>query len=165
MANVTFPKYFYEGQVVIPAEGELGSVWLSGVHFAMDPAKLSQNKIVAVLSAAELGLSFPSSIKHCTFDLKDCEEEEIRHVFYPAIRFIEQHRKNGSVLIHCAAGISRSASVLMAYMMHRYQGSYESCLAYIIAQRPCVMPNRGFRKQLLEFSVDLGVKDGVLRLN
>jgi hypothetical protein len=72
MANVTFPKYFYEGQVVIPAEGELGSVWLSGVHFATDAAKLTQNNIVAVLSAADLGLSFPSSINHCSFDLKDC---------------------------------------------------------------------------------------------
>lgn len=88
MANVTFPEYFYKGQAIIPAEGSQGSVWLSGAHFAADFSQLAENNIVAVLSAADLGLTLPQSIKHCKFDLRDNEEEEIRHVFYPAIRFI-----------------------------------------------------------------------------
>lgn len=81
-------------------------------------------------------------------------------MLYPAIRFIDQERKNGNVLIHCAAGISRSASLLIAYMMHHYEGSFDNCLMHVMRQRPCVRPNAGFTKQLKEFSRDLGIKDG-----
>jgi protein-tyrosine phosphatase len=66
------------------------------------------------------------------------------------------------VLIHCAAGVSRSTSLLIAYMMHKYQCSLENCLRHIMKLRPCVMPNKGFIKQLKEFAEDLGVKNGAL---
>jgi hypothetical protein len=40
MANVLFPSFFYEGQLIIPSEGLLGEVWLSGYYFASNSSKL-----------------------------------------------------------------------------------------------------------------------------
>ena len=54
----------------------------------------------------------------------------------------------GTVLVHCAAGISRSASVVVAFLMWRQGLSYEAALARVRDKRPFVLPNRGFRLQV-----------------
>jgi hypothetical protein len=53
--------------------------------------------------------------------------------------------------VHCAQGVSRSASVLIGYLMAREGSTYEAALSQLQAARPCVAPNRGFALQLQEF--------------
>jgi hypothetical protein len=57
----------------------------------------------------------------------------------------------GTVLVHCAQGISRSASILIGYLMSREQLPYDTALAQLQAARPVVQPNPGFALQLQEF--------------
>jgi dual specificity phosphatase 12 len=68
-------------------------------------------------------------------------------------------RKEGSVLIHCAAGISRSVALLTSYMMNKYQTSFQNCIDYIKSKRGCANPNDGFKIQLKKFEIDLGIKN------
>jgi protein-tyrosine phosphatase len=95
-------------------------VWLSGYHFAKNSTLLKENHITAVLSAVKLDITYEPTISLHLLDLRDNEEEEVRYTFFPACRFIEQERKKGNVLIHCAAGISRSVTLLICYMMKKY---------------------------------------------
>ena len=65
-------------------------------------------------------------------------------------KFIDDHRKQGhNVLVHCAAGHSRSVSIIIFYMIHK-QGwkSVEEALAHIQRVRPTAGPNDGFIAQL-----------------
>ncbi|KAK9864391.1 hypothetical protein WJX84_007101 [Apatococcus fuscideae] len=62
--------------------------------------------------------------------------------------FIENARKAGGVLVHCQAGVSRSATVATAYLMCSQHIGSEKALRLIQASRPCVGPNIGFRAQL-----------------
>lgn len=55
------------------------------------------------------------------------------------------------MLVHCAQGISRSASVLIGYLMSREQLQYDAALAALQAVRPAVQPNPGFVLQLQEW--------------
>ncbi|OLL22566.1 Tyrosine-protein phosphatase yvh1 [Neolecta irregularis DAH-3] len=55
---------------------------------------------------------------------------------------------NGRVLIHCFAGVSRSATVLAAYLMQRNSISSEKALSMIRSARPQIHPNEGFMQQL-----------------
>lgn len=48
-------------------------------------------------------------------------------------------------------GKSRSASVLLAYLMRKHNHSYESALDHARKVRPIVSPNPGFEKQLRQF--------------
>lgn len=69
-----------------------------------------------------------------------------------ACEFIDSKLLNGEkVLVHCYAGISRSASVIIYYMMNRFNMSYKRALQYVKARRKVVKPNPGFSRQLKVF--------------
>jgi atypical dual specificity phosphatase len=54
----------------------------------------------------------------------------------------------GAVLVHCAHGASRSASVVAAHLMSTRGWTAAETLAYLREQRPVVRPNEGFVNQL-----------------
>ena len=65
-----------------------------------------------------------------------------------ATQFIADHIKRGCVLVHCGAGISRSAAVVIAYLC-RYAGmSYAEALAFVKAKRPQVAPADVFKEAI-----------------
>ena len=60
-------------------------------------------------------------------------------------------RGGGRVLVHCNDGMSRSASLVIAYIMQTYGQDFKSALNYVQQRRFCVQPNDGFEQQLKEF--------------
>jgi hypothetical protein len=55
------------------------------------------------------------------------------------------------------AGVSRSASLIIAFLMKHNMWSMENALEYVRIKRPCVSPNFGFRKHLKRYEYDLGL--------
>jgi protein-tyrosine phosphatase len=51
---------------------------------------------------------------------------------------------NTHILVHCRAGISRSATVLLYHLMHSWGMSDEEALLCLKQTRPVVQPNDGF---------------------
>jgi dual specificity MAP kinase phosphatase len=154
------PAFFYQGQKILDAEPGLGEVWLSGYHFAQNNELLRKNNIKAIVSAVDLGISYDAAVLVHALDLRDSEDEEVRFTFFPVFRFIEQERKKGNVLVHCAAGISRSATLLLAYTMNKYRTTLDDAFSHALRRRPCLQPNKGFLLQLRKFQTDLGIPDG-----
>lgn len=68
---------------------------------------------------------------------------------YRAIEIAVSH--NVGVLVHCAAGVSRSVSVVCYYLMTRYAWDYARAIAYIRENRSIAMPNQEFQRQLMEY--------------
>lgn len=69
------------------------------------------------------------------------------------VEFIDRAIENQQgVLVHCAAGQSRSASFVIAYLMQKYKISYEHALAFVQSKRACALPNEGFARQLKQLS-------------
>ena len=78
------------------------------------------------------------------------------HYTLHTTHYTEDNLKNGgNVLVHCVAGISRSASVVLAYLMWKENMSFEEALEYLKGLRPIVEPNDGFVKQLKDFEVQI----------
>ncbi|KAH8116392.1 protein-tyrosine phosphatase-like protein [Phellopilus nigrolimitatus] len=95
-----------------------------------------------------IGLLDSTSVTQEEFD-KDCDEAG------GIIDSVKKHneetgksRKKRKVLVHCSSGISRSPTIVVAYLM-KYQGySLLQALAQIWRCRPKVVPNAGFIKHL-----------------
>ncbi|TEA41603.1 hypothetical protein DBR06_SOUSAS6110091, partial [Sousa chinensis] len=54
-------------------------------------------------------------------------------------------------LVHCLAGVSRSVSLVVAYIMTVTDFGWEDALCTVHAGRSCANPNLGFQRQLQEF--------------
>ncbi|EOA20873.1 hypothetical protein CARUB_v10001210mg [Capsella rubella] len=96
------------------------------------------------------------SLEHTGKDLKftrmvvfahDKEWENLLDFFDLCLDFIDAGRKEKGVLVHCFAGTSRSASVVIAYLMRTEKLSSEDALASL-KQSAHASPNLGFLKQL-----------------
>lgn len=57
-------------------------------------------------------------------------------------------KKNNVVLVHCLAGMSRSATCVIAYLLATTSMNTAEATAYVKARRSIIMPNYGFEKQL-----------------
>ncbi|KAL8599014.1 hypothetical protein ACOMHN_006823 [Nucella lapillus] len=60
-------------------------------------------------------------------------------------------RMRGKALVHCVAGVSRSASLCMAYLMKYQHMPLDQAYRHCKRLRPFVHPNVGFFKQLVDY--------------
>lgn len=88
-------------------------------------------------------------------DVSDVENENISMYFNTANKFIDQ----GVTLVHCRAGVSRSASIVVAYLMKTYGWNLDRALSYVKSKRSIINPNKGFLQQLKNYDVELQKKE------
>jgi len=91
----------------------------------------------------------------------DNAHQNLKQYFNDAFLFIEEAaRMNGKVLIHCQAGVSRSATLVIAYLMKRTSLNMVDAHKLVKCKRNIVAPNFNFMGQLLEFenSINEGIE-------
>ncbi|CAN7938248.1 unnamed protein product, partial [Ixodes hexagonus] len=88
--------------------------------------------------------------------VNDNYSEKLMPYFASACRFLDKVRESGGcVLVHCLAGISRSPTVAIAYVMRHLRLSSDDAYRYVKAKRPSISPNFNFLGQLLEYEKQL----------
>ncbi|XP_055926654.1 uncharacterized protein LOC129958294 isoform X4 [Argiope bruennichi] len=88
--------------------------------------------------------------------VNDTYSEKLLPYFPEAFNFLDKVREgNGCVLVHCLAGISRSATVAIAYVMRYLRLSSDDGYRYVKSKRPTISPNFNFLGQLLEYEKQL----------
>ncbi|CAH0384446.1 unnamed protein product [Bemisia tabaci] len=115
---------------------------------ACDRSLLLQHRITHILS---LGVNVPHfhQIQYEFMEVLDLPEFNILDQFDNCSLIIDRVREeNGKILVHCNAGISRSSSVVIAYLMKYNSLSLAEALNTVKSARPCARPNSGFMKQL-----------------
>ena len=98
----------------------LPNLYLGSLKVASDPKFLKEKKIKHILSCGVFNIqSIPKSIiRRQEFKLKDNNIEPIKFYFWEAFEFISKAMLNEeNVLVHCLKGMSRSASIVMSYVM------------------------------------------------
>jgi protein-tyrosine phosphatase len=89
--------------------------------------------------------------------INDNRGEDLLSHLDSVVAFIEAGRFHGSVLVHCAKGVSRSASVVVAYLMKHRGLTLNDALTYLRLRRPEVKPHEAFMHQLGQFEQRLQV--------
>ena len=83
----------------------------------------------------------------------DHPDADIKQYFQRTHDFIS----NAPTLVHCYAGISRSASIVISYIMKQKSIDAWDAIAHCKRIRPIINPNRGFVQQLVNYSDELGL--------
>ena len=82
----------------------------------------------------------------------DSEKRNIIKHFGECLNFIKGDEK---ILVHCAGGISRSASIVIAYIMWSKKMPFKEALEFVGDKRYGAFPNPGFQDQLQLFEKEL----------
>mmetsp|Transcript_11565 Transcript_11565/g.48094 ORF Transcript_11565/g.48094 Transcript_11565/m.48094 type:complete len:420 (+) Transcript_11565:922-2181(+) len=102
--------------------------------------------------STEIGIFFPEDFNYMRREIRDNPDEDLLSHLDPAVDFITEARLVGSsILVHCQMGVSRSASVVIAYLMKTYGLTLENAYGYAKARRNVIKPNPGFWEQLEKY--------------
>ncbi|EDO33587.1 predicted protein [Nematostella vectensis] len=96
--------------------------------------------------------NFPNDFLYLVLDVADTTTENIIRYFPQVKAFVDDCvSKGGKVLVHGNAGISRSAALMIAYIMETYGLAYREAFLFVQQRRFCINPNEGFTQQLMEY--------------
>ncbi|KAH9249641.1 hypothetical protein BASA81_012610 [Batrachochytrium salamandrivorans] len=130
-------------------------LYLGGDQFvARNRDYLHSLKIKHIVNCAGLSCEnyFEDQFTYTTLDLSDTSKECIFNFMLQTITDIESQRLAGNnVLVHCVAGISRSATLVAAYLMFIHGYCATDAIQELRKVRQCVDPNPRFIQELDRF--------------
>ncbi|XP_013787242.1 dual specificity protein phosphatase 22-like [Limulus polyphemus] len=121
-------------------------LYLGNLDAAQDESVLTLLNITHVLTINVLPLKqfIKSDLKtKCMFiPANDTADSDLLSWFNDTNLFIKEGREKGACFVHCFMGISRSATVVIAYLMNQYQLCYEEAYHMVKEKRNCIIiPN------------------------
>uniref|UniRef100_A0A0D9WC20 Protein-tyrosine-phosphatase n=1 Tax=Leersia perrieri TaxID=77586 RepID=A0A0D9WC20_9ORYZ len=128
-------------------------VYLGGDAVAKNRDILRNNGITHVLNCVGFVCPeyFKSDLVYRTLWLQDSPTEDITSILYDVFDYFEDVREQGGrVFVHCCQGVSRSTSLVIAYLMWREGQSFDDAFQLVKAARGIANPNMGFACQLLQ---------------
>jgi len=127
-------------------------MYLGDWHLAANIHTLRSMGVTHLLNCAKEIPVYYSEGKTLHLEMDDTPSFPIDEYFYNAISFIEKALKeDGVVYVHCAMGISRSATIVLAYMVFKGM-KLKDAIPLLKGARPIVRPNPGFYQHLLRYS-------------
>jgi len=146
----------------LPAPAEiLPGLYLGCAKDAASEEVLSKYGITHILNVTpNLPNVFESDSRYCykQIPIIDHWSQNLSQFFPEAIQFIDEARSRGNgVLVHCLAGISRSVTLTVAYLMNTRRWSLNYAYDFVKLRKSDVSPNFNFMGQLLDFEKQLGL--------
>eukprot|EP00484_Ammonia_sp_Unknown_P011405 CAMPEP_0197078498 /NCGR_PEP_ID=MMETSP1384-20130603/213151_1 /TAXON_ID=29189 /ORGANISM="Ammonia sp." /LENGTH=583 /DNA_ID=CAMNT_0042517365 /DNA_START=60 /DNA_END=1812 /DNA_ORIENTATION=+ len=139
----------------------MDGLYLGSIGAAKNLEWLKKNGITHILCVAGgIGPCFPKQFQYKVVEIDDAATEDIATHFESCYEFIENaiHEQNGRVLVHCFAGMSRSVTVVSAYLMKKKRIYAVSALKFVKLRRPQANPNAGFIVQLIKYQDVIGLQ-------
>eukprot|EP00249_Psilotum_nudum_P024458 c29189_g2_i2 orf=560-3274(-) len=128
-------------------------IYLGSDAVAKNRDTLSANGITHVLNCVGFVCPeyFNKDLTYKTLWLQDSPCEDITSLLYDVFDYFEEVREQGGrVFVHCCQGVSRSTSLVIAYLMWRDGRSFVDAFQDVKTARSITNPNMGFACQLLQ---------------
>lgn len=144
-----------EAQEIVPG------LWLGPWAAAKDQSFITKNisHVFIVRSPEEekfIKAKFPESIRYQVLECRDHSFENLIRFFPRVMTYVDEVLKqSGNLLVHGNAGMSRSATFVIAYIMSTFKLSYKEAHKYVLTRRPCISLADGFQIQLKEYETIL----------
>ncbi|XP_066969459.1 dual specificity protein phosphatase 7-like [Macrobrachium rosenbergii] len=139
----------------------LPHLYLGNAKNSGDRDALNRHKIRYIINVTP---NLPNVFEECgnykymQIPIADHWSQNLASFFPKAIQFIEEAREAGvGVLVHCLAGISRSVTITVAYLMYKKKLNLEEAYEYVRVKKANIAPNFNFMGQLQDFQQQLNL--------
>jgi hypothetical protein len=142
----------------------LDGLYISGIEGAKEVSTLRQQGVTHILNMVGPGVYdhplaggreqsyFPHLFKYKIVTADDNPDQDLLRYFPETSRFIHEGRTSGGgCLVHCFAGVSRSASIVMAYLIDTLGMDAAKAFDVLKRGRPQAYPNQGFQEQIKRY--------------
>nr|CAI5820296.1 unnamed protein product [Callosobruchus analis] len=147
------------GQMDAPTE-IFDHVYLGSEWNASNYEELRRNGVGHILNVTrEIDNFFPGTFDYLNVRVYDDERTDLLKHWDDTFKYITKAKAKGSkVLVHCKMGVSRSASVVIAYAMKAYNWDFNTALKHVKEKRSCIKPNHSFLLQLETYQSETNLK-------
>ena len=151
--------HYYISYNEFSANEIIDNIYIGNVYDAHNIDELNKNNIKNVVSAVT-GFEniYDDTFNHLSLNLIDNENQNIIHYFEITYHYIDNivsknissssKEKKNKILIHCICGVSRSVTILIAYIIKKYNYNPTDALELVKKHRSIANPNNNFMNQL-----------------
>ena len=131
-----------------PIDHIIDNIYLGDFRTADNIDILKEHKITHIINCAfNLPNKFPEQITYKRLDLRDEPDQPIIEKLEEAYQFIKENKEK-NIFVHCVFGKSRSASVVIYYIMKEKKLNFKEAKEFVKNIRKLVEPNSGFEMEL-----------------
>jgi len=135
----------------------IDNLWLGAISSSCNREKLHEHNIETIICAI-MGATapYPFDFDYERASLADTEDEDIISSFTKLLPIIHSSLLEGrGVLVNCKRGVSRSCSIVCAYLIYYKNMTTDEALDFIRAKRSQIKPNPGYLRQLRIFEEEV----------
>ncbi|XP_020889395.1 dual specificity protein phosphatase 1B isoform X3 [Arabidopsis lyrata subsp. lyrata] len=134
-------------------------LFIGSVAEATNKDLLKSSNITHILTVAvALAPPYPDDFVYKVIEVVDRDETDLTVYFDECFSFIDQAiQSGGGVLVHCFMGMSRSVTIVVAFLMKKHGLGFSKAMELVRSRRHQAFPNSGFISQLQQFEKSLQV--------
>lgn len=125
-------------------------LYLGGFLPMMSRDFLKKYNIKTIISLNGMETPHKNLVNNIIYNAKDNSNEQLDHLFNDVYREILRGKEKGGVYVHCTVGISRSATVVIYYIMKSRNWPLSKAYKYVKVRRRNVNPNSHFMFLLMK---------------
>jgi len=156
--NTVIWQPIWEANLILPGKNEFeGNLYHGAIDSAFDFEGLKAHNITHIVHIEYyFKPKFLNEFHYLECSIDDEGGKDLFFVIEKAIPFIKKGIRKGNVLVHCAAGISRSSSIIMAYLLSEHRdeinvSTVEDCHKFLRTKRSIAEPQLGYMRCLAEY--------------
>ena len=124
------------------------NLYLGSINSTIEPDKLKKLSIDKIIIAGrKLFNNNHNKFQYIEHLIDDSLDQDIKESILSTIDYIDNN-PNSIFLIHCYSGVSRSCSLVIGYLMHKYKWDYDTAYNYVKRKHVNCQPNSNFENQL-----------------
>jgi protein-tyrosine phosphatase len=128
----------------------LKNLYISDSKTVKDIFFLNDRNIKTIINCtSEIPNFFPSEFRYVKLNMNDNLSENIETRLSLSFFFIKKALENNEgIVVHCHMGISRSATIILYFLMKMYSWTYCEAYNFLKTKRPEIQPNFNYETQL-----------------
>ena len=147
-SNLVSNVYNHISNLVSDPSHIIDNIYLGSAYNVSSVDTLNKYEIKRILNVTkEIPCMFPEQFTYKSIQVKDTRDSFLDAHLEDAYQFIIKSPEK-QVIVHCYMGSSRSATIVLYYLMKKYNKTYEEALEFVRNKRSCVNLNKNFASEL-----------------